>query len=360
MITTMTCSSAVESPSKKGAKVQIPDGVPVLKEEQATKQKIPLNISASWVKGELQSSQFDLTSPEGSRVMQTHGPLLLAASSFCQTFLDKAKEQYIEVKDMQAKATSQVDASAFYRKDYDNDARDPWKAIDLQVKVDAEGASHMEIQMLAKQVLNQQCPTKELLEDHFAVAVALTVDTYDKEETPMDLISNYTNLERYNVIAKTNETAVQPQSLTCTYDAEGDYPVFFIDVGDDISFFLSASETVPVGKTPDNLPTPVQAFLFGCLSYYVECFVMRLGVRGYSLMSLEALFKTTMNNGVKDYDDGLDPFVFTLMGGKIELDVKSDASEEVVEKAFLEAQIMAPSYLALSGSIDINLDIGSW
>ena len=256
------------------------------------------------------------------------------------------------MEDLQAVASADVNLLAFYRKDHDQDASDPWKKIDLKVSVDAD-ASQEELKMLADQVLRKQCPIKELLEDHFCVAVDLTVDTYTDE--PMQKIEDHYNVERYNVVAKTaEETAKKFQKLTCTYDSEES--VFFVDVGEE-SILISAKETVAVGETPDKIPTPVQAFLFGCLSYYVETFVMRLGLKGYGLKSLDASFTTTMNNGVKDYDDGLDPYVFSLLGGKIHLDVQTDADEEIVQKAFLEAQTMAPSYLALAGSIDVGLDI---
>lgn len=347
----MTCTEAITSPSKQGVKTRFPSGVPALKEP--AKQKIPLDIQASWSKGVISSTQMDLTDVEASKMLSTHGPLFLAATSFCQTFLEKAKETGIEVEDLQAVATSsEVNLLAFYRKDHDQDASDPWKSIDLKVSVHAD-APQEELQMLADEVLRKQCPIKELLQDHFSCAVELTVNTYAGEK--MQKIEDHYNVERYKVIGKTaEETAIKLQKLTCTYDPEE--ALFFVDVGEE-SLIVSASETVPVGEAPDNLPTPVQAFLFGCLSYYVETFVMRLGLMGYGLKSLDASFQTTMNNGIKDYDDGLDPFVFSLLGGKFHLDVKSDADEEVVQKAFLEAQIMAPSYLALAGSIDIDLEI---
>jgi hypothetical protein len=112
---------------------------------------------------------------------------------------------------------------------------------------------------------------------------------------------------------------------------------------------------VPVGCAADGNPTPIEAFFFGCLAFYMHTYVMRLALKGFGVHSIEGTFSTVLNNGVKDYDDGLDPFVFSLLGGNIFLDIKSNASKIEMEKTFLETQDMAPTYLATSGAIDIDV-----
>ena len=319
--------------------------------DAAQGKKLPLKLKVAWKKGDFRSKQLSIDGPDVSKLLITNGPLVLVAASFCQTFLTKAKEQGIHVDSIEADASGECNSTAFYQKDHDRDAKDPWKSIQLKVAIEAD-ASPKELQKLAKKVLKLY-PAKELLHDHFPVQVDLNTPGL---ETDVKKISDYVNMDYYIAASKMRDSVIKRQHLTCVYDAsdDDDVPLLHIIAGD-ISLSLSALETVPVGSTPESLPTPVHAFLYGLLAYFMETFVMRLGTTGYGIKSLEGTFKTVMNNGVKDYDDGLDPLVFAMEGGNLKLEVKSDAPREILNRAFLEAQSMAPSYLALSGSIDVQL-----
>ena len=320
-------------------------------------EKVPINITASWDKGVIHCHELNLSSqtesigPPASAV-SSHAPLVLAAASFCQEFHEKATKEGITITSLRATATSEANLTAFYDRFHDRDANEPWKSIDMTVEVESD-VSQEELQFMAEKV-QKTAPSQELLREHFCIEVQLQVDTLEEEE--VQAIGDYCDVETYREICLEKSTVLEEQTVTCTYSTEEGNPVFQIQVGDTV-FPLSATETVPLGATVDGNPTPVQAFFFGSLAYYMHTFVMRLALKGYGLNSLSGTFKTTMNNGVKNFDDGLDPTVFSILGGDIRLDVKSDASKLEVEKAFLETQDMVPTYLATSGLIEINLDM---
>ena len=323
--------------------------------------KVPLKIQATWQKGQVSCPELNLTcslppkltySAEAKPCRSFYAPLILAAASFCQKFYEQAKIEEIQVESIKATASSEVNANAFYRRIHDWDSRDPWKTIDLDVNVQTD-ASQEELEAIAAHVMESESPTKELLEEHFCVEVNLEVDEVE-ETTPVFSIENFCNVSEYKRIGEGDDTNIlQKQSVSCTLE-QG---VLQIETDNGISFPLSTAETVPLGKTSDGNPTPVQAFLFDCLALYMQTFILRMASRGHALHSLTGTFSTIMNNGVKDYDDGLEPSVFSVLGGEISLQVKSDADNTSVDNAFQEAQDMAPTYLALSGAIEIDLAI---
>lgn len=347
----MTVSSVTKSPTGKGAVRRV--SAPV--SPNKGRAKVPVKIEANWENGQIQSSSTVFREIP-AKIVGMRGPLLLAATSFCQMFIRTTKKKNIRLNFMQVDATSEANLTAFYRPDFDLVAGQPWSTIQLKVTVDAE-ASGEDLQKLADRILHKANPIKELLNEHFEVDVKLDVDKAEPDQVTK--ITSRHDIPAYIAMGKdVEEIAHQRQSLTCYYYApeDDDPPVLDIEVHG-ATFSLSAHEGRPVGGTSDGLPTPVQAFLFASLALFMKTFVMRLGLLDVGLKSLEGVFFTIMNNGVKDVDDGLDPTIFTLVGGSIKLRVVHDSTTEKVRKAFLETQSMSPSYLALTGTVDVTLDL---
>jgi len=345
IMSTMTCTVAPASPQKA---VEVLKGENLSKIPAVGEEKVPLQIQAVFDNGHFRSPDVPLT-PAVAEVLSSHAPLVLATSSFCHAFAQECEKQYVTLSSLKASARCNANLTAFYSGvDHDRDARDPWKTIELQVEAEAD-VSQAELQMMAKDVL-KKCPTNELLKEHFCVTVSLDIDTTDKD---LQRIDQCYDIDIYRVNEMDKCLVDSDQFMSCVYKED----VMELK-SDGVVFELSTQETVPVGHVSTNgLFTPVQAFLFGCLCFYMETFTMRMAVQEHAFHTLEGTLKTTMNNGVKDYDDGLDPLAFSMLGGKLHLNVISDAPKPKVEKAFRETQFMAPSYLVLAGRADIAVAV---
>lgn len=314
---------------------------------EGDKPKVRLTVAAHWDDHVIKSIDYPLL-PEQCG---THAPLLMAAASFCQLFLEKAPAEYMTVSKLQVIATSTCNMTAFYRKEHDRDAADPWNEIELQVLVEAN-TSQAELQMFKDSIL-QNYAAREVNDEHFPLEVGIQVDDIRDTGAVVPKIKPTVDYDYYEVMGNSSDSIRNEQKVVCAWDSQT--PDVIVTTFDDtVTIMLSSHENVNIGDTPGNHPTPIYAYLYGALSQFMTSMVMRLAHRDLGLESMKGTLYTVLMNGNKNYDDGLDPTVFDIHGGKIDLDIKGDASADKVQFAFLEAQAMTPTYLAASGCIETN------
>lgn len=318
--------------------------------EGAKKQpKVRLTVTAHWQDGVIQSKDY----PSLPELCGTHAPLLIAAASFCQLFVEKASEDDgITIQTLKVTAQSTCNQTAFYR----NDRQEPWKEIDLSVQVQANSSSETELRMLQETVLKNYA-AREINDEHFPLEVGIQVDDIsDTGAVVPNIKSKVDDYEYYKTMGNGSDPIVNEQTVVCVWDSANP-DVIATTFDDTVTIELSSHENVNIGETPGNRPTPIYAYLYGVLSQFMTTMVMRLAHRDVGLEKFTGTLYTILMNGNKNYDDGLDPLVFDIHGGKIDLDIVGDASADKVRFAFLEAQSMTPTYLAASGCVDTNCQL---
>lgn len=306
---------------------------------------VRLTVTSQWENGVIRSKDY----PSLPEQCGSHAPLLIAAASFCQLFIEKSAEEYITVKSLKVMATSTCNMTAFYRKEHDRDANEPWKEIQLHVHVETD-TSNQELQMF-KDMIMKRYAAREVNDEHFAIEVAIQVDDILDTGAIVPKIKPIVNYDYYETIGNGSHSILNEQKVVCAWkSSQSEFITTTFD--DSVTIELSSQENVNIGETIGHRPTPVHAYLYGVLSQFMTTMVMRLAHRDLGLEKFTGTLYTILMNGNKNYDDGLDPTVFDLHGGKINLDIVGDASAEKVQFAFLESQNMTPTYLAASGCVD--------
>ena len=317
---------------------------------EGEKPKVRLTVAAQWKGSVVESSDY----PSLPEQCGTHAPLLIAAASFCQLYVENALDMGNTVTKMQVTAKSTCNMNRFYRKEYDRNTADPWKEIELNAQVEAD-ISNDEIQWHKDSVMKKYA-AREVNDEHFTVEVAVQVDDISDTGAVVSKIKPRVDYDYYEALSKATDDIEKAQKVVCVWDAEKP-DVITTTFDDEVTIELSSKENMNIGETPGNLPTPIYAYLYGVLSQFMSSMAMRLAHRDLGMEKFTGTLYTILMNGNKNYDDGLDPLVFDIHGGKIDLDIVGDASADKVRFAFDEAQSMTPTYLAASGIIDTNCQL---
>lgn len=314
---------------------------------EGEKPKVRMTVAAQWEGSVVQSSDY----PSLPEQCGTHAPLLIGAASFCQLFVENALETGTTVKRMHVTAKSTCNMTRFYRKE---DSSDPWKEIELNALVEADILDD-ELEWHKDSILKKY-PAREVNDEHFTLEVEIQVDNISDTGAVVPKIKPRVDYDYYEAMEKGTDLIEKEQKVVCAWDAEKP-DVITTTFDDAVTIELSSKENANIGETPGNLPTPIYAYLYGVLSQFMTSMAMRLAHRDLGVEKFTGTLYTILMNGNKNYDDGLDPLVFDIHGGKIDLDVVGDASVDKVRFAFEEAQTMAPTYLAASGCIDTNCQL---
>lgn len=317
---------------------------------EGEKPKVRLTVAAQWEGKVVRSSDY----PSLPEQCGTHAPLLIAAASFCQLYVENALDMGSTVKQMQVTAKSTCNMTRFYRKEYDRERADPWKEIELKAQVEADILDD-ELQWHKDAILKKYA-AREVNDEHFALEVAIQVDNISDTGAVVPKIKSLVDYDYYEALSNGTDLIEKEQKVVCAWNAEKP-DVITTTFDDEVTIELSSKENMNIGETPGNLPTPIYAYLYGTLSQFMTSMAMRMAHRDFGMEKFTGTLYTILMNGNKNYDDGLDPLVFDIHGGKIDLDIVGDASTEKVRFAFEEAQAMTPTYLAASGIVDTNCQL---
>ncbi|GAX09528.1 hypothetical protein FisN_16Lh221 [Fistulifera solaris] len=317
---------------------------------EGEKPKVRLTVAAQWDDSVVHSSDYADLPPECG----THAPLLIAAASFCQLYVENALAMGTTIQRMHVTAKSKCNMTRFYRKAYDRDSSDPWKEMELNAQVEADMPED-DLQWHKDAILKKYA-AREVNDEHFTIEVGIQVDDVTDTGAVVPKIKSRVDYDSYEAIANGTDPIEKEQKVVCLWEATKP-DVITTTFDGDVTTELSSQENVNIGETPGNLPTPIYAYLYGILSQFMTSMAMRMASRDMGLEKFTGTLYTILMNGNKNYDDGLDPLVFDINGGKINLDIVGDASADKVRFAFEEAQSMTPTYLAASGCIDTNLEL---
>lgn len=108
--------------------------------------------------------------------------------------------------------------------------------------------------------------------------------------------------------------------------------------------------------TPGKYPNPVQGCLFGGLGFHMHIIAINLLQRGFGIRSFIGIVATTLN---KRKVLGVDPRASAFPTGCIcfQLDIDTDAPEEIVQQVVKVAEKTSPGFLGMSNPVHLDLTL---
>ena len=322
-------------------------------------ERVPFSITATWEKGSVFDSEGDLqchAPPEIAKevkypTMNTFCPLI-SVGCFALVYMMQAAERDWQFESFELEVSADADLSCFY-KPTEAFGCLPWKD-GLKIDIVARGPRSEEDMKMLGDIADRYCPAVEILKREFPVEVvnfnAIEIEVQDK--------TVYYDMDKYKSLSEQKEHIVVHQSgkgSWMCHNESCDFPdaLMVFEFQSDGNAKLALSKEPPMAS--GRYPNPVKMCFFGGLSTYLHTIAVRLYARGYLVKQIEGKIQSVLNNRMVM---GVDEGRFILPeGAEIQIEVESDAPEEVVDVVQWEAQQMSPSFMNWSNFIDVQVNI---
>jgi uncharacterized OsmC-like protein len=331
----------------------------MMREDPRFAANCPVVIHATWEKGVVKDSTGRIVChppPEIAKGEPQHPSMnsycpLMASGCVALITMCRAAEQDMQFDSFEFNMSHEADISCFYKKSASG--VNPWKdGIELNITFKGQ-----ETQEQVKEVIDladSQCPSSEIMRREFPVEVA---DMKGRKVKMTDKTVYY-DMDKYKQLSEQAEPVMIQQSSKGTWFCRNESKEFpgalmQYELPSDGHVKLPVSHEKPFAS--GTYATPVELCFFGGLSSYMHTVAVRLYVRGYLIKRIKGTFKTAMN---KRMVMGVDePRYIFLMGGEIELEIESDAPDEVLYQVQWEATEMSLTYVNWSNRVPVQINV---
>ena len=320
----------------------------------------PVTIKAFWEQGVVYDASGKLECHPPPEIQKGDEIKYPTVNSFCPLvstgcfgliLMMQAAEREMQFESFHMHMSANADLSCFYKFRADIDC--PW-SNGVQLDIDIKGPQlKEEVDVLAK-FPEKHCPSVEIMRRSFPVDVIIQRRKVNMENVPV-----YYDMDKYNIISKQWGPHMVKQSIFGDWHCHNESKEF-PDALVTFAFDQEGGVKLPMGCDAPigsgTWVTPVQACFFGGLSQHMHTIAARLYALGYLVKSMQGIFTTEMNERITMAVEKERRYIFPS-GGMIELEIETDAPDDILDRVQFEAEQMSPAFMNWTNSIPINVSI---